>query len=418
MNLTNFGYSTSSLNQTPTQTSSKTPQQQIDDLKAQLSRGGLSQAEADAIANQIRSLGGKVQLGNYGYEGGAQQRATETTAPTPTPNPSPTPTQTTDPSPIQPKNEVGTTAGTQEDVVDATGDIRRKDPASAAEAEMLAEDFNANKTIEYNNPFTMTPFGSSGLMRDANGNLVYSQNLSPEQQGILNAQQGLTTASLNSVSDRLGGFSGDFNPNLTDRSMQDDLIAERQRIEDQLYGRLTRNLERDRGRELESAEQTLYNKGIPFSADPESRYQKELSVIQQRYDDRDANARAQATQLGGDEFLRQFGAQEQLRANQLAEQGGIRSTNLGELGTLQGFGSGLMLPNLPGYQGPGAYNPYSPFDIWSTMQGNLQGWQGVRQGQQAVDQARPTYGGGGGGYAPPATPVDPGPPIVAPPSGL
>lgn len=369
---------------------------QIERLKNQLTNG-VSQEEAEQIRQQILSLGGKVNLTNFGYSTSSLNQAQQPTTNPPAPGEAP-----------------GTTAPTSNDVVAKTDEITRKDPASAVDAEMAAEDFNANKTIAYNNPNTYTPFGSSEVTRDENGNLVYNQKLSDAQQGILDQQQGLTSTATGFVGNRLGGFSSDFNPNLSQRAMQGDLIAERGRIEDELYGRLSKNLERDRGRELEAKEQDLYNKGIPFSDDPESRYQKEIRGIQDRYDSQAQDYRGQAVAQGGDEFLRQFGAQEQLRANQLSEQAGIRGTNLSELGTLQGYGSGLMLPNLPGYQGPGAYNPMSPFETWLGMQGNLQNWQGVKQGQQQVDIAqsaanRPPSGGGGGAPAPS------GPPIVAPP---
>lgn len=132
------------------------------------------------------------------------------------------------------------------------------------------------------------------------------------------------------------------------RGFSDDRL----RIEQAVYDNLTRDLERDRGRELESAQQTLYNKGIPFSSDPESRYQKELSVINKRYDDRDKQARTQATQIGGNEMAQQFGMQEQLIANQFSQGQAAHNQGMSDLNYFTNFGSGLQVPNFAAYQGP------------------------------------------------------------------
>lgn len=353
------------------------PKQKIANLKAKLKSGDLSQEQAEQVRQKIIANGGKVNLTNFGY-GVSSQNAGQ--------------------------------GPTSQDVVNATDDIGRNDPGGAMDAEIKAEDFNANKTITNNNATTSNPFGGSEVTFDANGNPVYTETLSENQGKILEGQENLTQTGLNNANNLMnnGTVGGPFDPTLAQRAMDDDLISERQRIEDEIYGKLSKNLERDRGRELESAEQTLFNKGIPFSADPESRYQKELSVIQDRYDSRDESARSQATMQGGDEFLKQFGAQEQLIANQLAEQTGIHNTNWNNVFNNQGMGSGFIMPNLPGYAGPGGYNPYSPMDIWGAVQGNNQGWEQLKIANAAANKPP-----SGGGAPPPAQPS--GPPIVSQP---
>jgi len=86
-----------------------------------------------------------------------------------------------------------------------------------------------------------------------------------------------------------------------------DFTDERTRIEDALYGNLTRNTDADYSKERGQLEQTLYGRGINLSeADPT--YKAAMSELTRRYDDIKNNARANATVLGGQEFDRYFGA--------------------------------------------------------------------------------------------------------------
>lgn len=153
------------------------------------------------------------------------------------------------------------------------------------------------------------------------GNAGGAQQLAPEVTNLQNA----------------------FDPVLSARQSSGDLNADRGRIEQDIYGRLTRDLEGDYKRSREQNEQTLRNKGIPFSADPNSRYQQELGALDRRFDDARLTARQTATQLGGEEFSRQFGIGETLRQNQLGEQSGVRNQRIGEQTALSAIGQ-------PGYQ--------------------------------------------------------------------
>lgn len=237
-------------------------------------------------------------------------------------------------------------------------------------AEFASADYLADRNIALNNPTQINPFGQQEVTYDANGNPVVTQTLSDAQAGLLQSGQGLSQAGLDMAFGALqgSGLGQAFNPQLADRTTTGDLNADRARIEDEVFGRLTRDLDQQYGNAMQAKEQELYNKGIPFSPDPNSRYQQELNAINRRFDDQRADARAQAVQLGGQEFERSFGIGEQLRANQFAEQAGMNNQNLSQIGALQGFGTGLMLPNFQAFQGYN-YNPATPFQTYGAMQG-------------------------------------------------
>lgn len=174
--------------------------------------------------------------------------------------------------------------------------------------------------------------------------MAVADKLSPSEQGIYTGGTELTNQALDMAGANLGGtkLGTAFDPTLAERTTSGDLLADRQRIEEEVFGRLTRDMDQNFAKDKEQLEQTLAGKGIPFSADPNSRYQQEMRAINDRYDRYKLDARRQATELGGGEFSRSFGIGEQLRANQLSEQQGIRNQQLGEVGTLANTGPGLQ----------------------------------------------------------------------------
>lgn len=142
------------------------------------------------------------------------------------------------------------------------------------------------------------------------------------------------------------GLGTSFTPQLTDRTTTGNLEADRSRIEDAVFGRLTRDLDQNYENRRQQVEQTLRNKGIPFSADPKSRYQQELGALNRQYDDARLTARQTATEMGGQEYQRNFDIGETLRSNQFAEQAGTRNQQLGEVNSLSGMG----LPGVVGFE--------------------------------------------------------------------
>jgi hypothetical protein len=200
-------------------------------------------------------------------------------------------------------------------------------PTTGQSKQTQQEIFAQNPT-QYN-----TPFGSQNVTVDANGNPIVNQSLAAGQQGIADADTRISQAGRNFALSMLQNPQG-----LINRQSSGDLLQDRQRIEEDIYGRLTRDVDSNEQRARQQAEQDLYNKGIEFNPDPNSRYQQELKMVTDRFDRLRQDARSQAIQMGGQEWERSFNIGETTNAN-----------NLNYLGQFSNLGPGLRAPNLPGY---------------------------------------------------------------------
>lgn len=218
--------------------------------------------------------------------------------------------------------------------------------------------FNAEKSVAgdeartnlaLNNPNVTTPMGGSTTTVNPDGTINVNQYLSPEQQKLYEGGTGITSMAQDLAKGRLSGGQfatdfnptltdrpvdvrggpGEFNPNLTTRTATGDLVADRARIEDQVYKNLTRNLGRQYKEERDQIEQTLANRGIPL--DPNSDlYKKTIRDLDERYDQIRENALTQATQIGGEEYGRSVGIGETMRANDYDIQSGTHGTNMND----------------------------------------------------------------------------------------
>lgn len=290
----------------------------------------------------------------------------------------------------QPKQGGGNKPPQQQPILNKKTDL--KTVPGAIEAERQVGDFEAGKGLGYLNPDVSGPFGGRRAVRDEAGNIVgFEDYLSGGGEDIARSDDDLTKYGRD-IAKELGGrynIGAGFNPDLAQRTTTGDLNADRARIEEEVFNRLTKTTEQDRGKDLEAAKQSLYNRGIAYSEDPNSRFQQELGDINRRYDDIKSNARASATQLGGSELERSFGINEQLIANQLSQQQGVRNQQIGELSGFANFGQGLRVPNMGPVQGYN-YNLPSPTDIYF-------GQQQLRNQNRELDLATRRLGGGGGG---------------------
>lgn len=402
------GASASTFTQQASNQTSGSDAERIKLLKAKLASGGLSQADYDAAINEIRSLGGAVNPANF-----PQPSAPSAPAPPPAPpstsTPStPNPPQATSPStqtPYTPPPNTTVETPSKEDVVDATADIKVKKPETGVEANIANEDFEANKNITYQNPTFSNPFGTQQVRFNDDGTIGVFQTLSPEQQAILDRDQQISTMGRDRAISMLSSdyFSNPFNPNVAQRASNEDLLAMRSRIEEDVFNRLNQNTDRDRQRAIEAKERELYNRGIPLDV-RNPQYQREIEAINQAFNTISQQNRQQATIMGGDEFTRQFGVQEQLIANQYNQAYGMRNQALGELGAFSQLGTGLTLPQFQQYVGPN-YQLQDPTDIFGQFKDIQQANTALNIEQQAVNQAG--GGGGGGGYAPPPAPPNP-----------
>lgn len=135
--------------------------------------------------------------------------------------------------------------------------------------------------------------GISQDIRKNVGNTI-ANNAPPGVSEVVSAGTDLSKTALGLANDQLKDWSAYETP---------DLEAERSRIQDEVYGRLTKNFDRDYTNEKAQLEQTLYNRGIPIDPnDPQ--YQRFMQGLDEKYTNAKENASARATELGGEELSR------------------------------------------------------------------------------------------------------------------
>lgn len=249
-----------------------------------------------------------------------------------------------------------------------------------------------------NNPNQANYFGSQTYTIDPKtGQPTITQNMSDAQKQIAQGGEGITNQSYQAALKQLQGgqFGQTFNPNLTARTGTGDLIADRQRIEGDVYSSLTRGLDDQYSKDKNATLQGLANRGI---APGNRAYQEALKQLDQRYDDQRLSAKTQATQLGGQEYERSFGIGETTRANDLATQQGIRNQQFGEVGALSQMGPGLYQQNFQGF---------TPTQLQGLdVAGTKLGYMAANTNQQQADQnyqlalKRMAAGGGGSAFVP------------------
>ena len=220
--------------------------------------------------------------------------------------------------------------------------FNKTDNPKELRGEAAVQDLQAGKQIQYANADQYNPFGSQTVrFNPVTGAYETRSALSEGQEQIKSQGESLTQQGQQLAGQNLAGY----NP------FQFQSGAERDRIENEVFGRLNRDTEMMRQRERQSKEQELYNKGIPYSDDPNSRYQKELGDINRRFDDVTAQNRQSATMFGGQELQRSYGMDL-----------GVHQQGMQDTTALQGMGTGLMLPQFQGFQGAN-YNLSNPTDI-------------------------------------------------------
>lgn len=254
----------------------------------------------------------------------------------------------------------------------------------ALKREQTVQDVQAGKQLGYFNPNVQTAFGSVTTDIDpTTGEVSRVESLTPEQQAILQAGQGITQTGQ--------GIAQNYLQNYQPFQFGAGGDEARQRIEDQVYQRLTRDFSTDKERQRQATLQELSNRGIPLvPGDPT--YDRFMSDFERQWRDKEEQARGQAVQMGGQEMQRSFGM-----GLQEYQQG------LSDITQFQGMGTGLIAPNLPGYQAPG-YQLTNPTEIALAIEQLKQGNRGLNIEQQRANLAGRTSGG----YTPPApAPVDP-----------
>lgn len=259
-----------------------------------------------------------------------------------------------------------------------------KDPEvkQAVKEDIAVADIEAKKGIQYANVNQEGPFGSRTYEQDAQGNIIQKDVLDPEQQAIVDADTQLSQMGRDIAQQQIGNFAQQFNPQLAQRTSQGDMLADRARIEDEVFARLTRDFDDQENRERQRLEQRLYETGnVPGTPN----YEREMQAFNSRFDRARQEARQNAVSMGGEEWARGFNINEALIGNQLNQAGQIRNQQLGELSTFANFGPGARLPNFQGFQGV-QYDLNSPSEINSAF-------TQLDQNQQALNLKRAGAGG-------------------------
>ena len=152
---------------------------------------------------------------------------------------------------------------------------------------------------------------------------VLSRELPAQQQDVLTSGTELSQTALDLANNQLKDYSVYDTP---------DLEAERSRIEDQVYGRLSKDFSKDYADEKQQLEQTLYNRGI--NLDPnDPQYQRFMKSLDDKYANAKENARARATELGGQEYTRSNDISLAARDRQMSDLDQLGKTGYGMQGT-------------------------------------------------------------------------------------
>jgi hypothetical protein len=273
-------------------------------------------------------------------------------------------------------------------VEDIRGEGQRKGVSNALVNQGILSDINVMEQYGKEGPFG----GSQTVKKDENGNVIVSTELGDAAKGIAAADDRISGAGRGIAEGILGSkgadFSAGFNPNLTARTSTGDINKDRARIEDEVFSRYTKDLDQNYERDKQKLEAELLSRGVPMT--PEStQYQRAMEELNKRYDNQRIDARQRAVEKGGEEFSRSFGIGEALRGNELNEQSGIRSQQIGEVGAFAGMGPGVRQDQFS------QYNPFQaqlpdPTAVQAAKQGIKQGDRGLDINQQQVDNAAKT----------------------------
>lgn len=164
------------------------------------------------------------------------------------------------------------------------------DPAKATIAISGAEELDSTRTFNMQNPGEQTDaLGNKKIItRDPVTGMVTTK---VESGALANEAKGILGGALENL-----GVKGTLNLSSAPSILETgDVRSEAQKVGDANYAYLTRNVERDKRREIEAAKQELANRGIPIDyGNPDSMWNKAIGAINQRYDDLDLTASQQA----------------------------------------------------------------------------------------------------------------------------
>lgn len=208
--------------------------------------------------------------------------------------------------------------------------LKASDQFAADDIRNQQQATNADTTDIYGN--------TSGVTYDAEGKPHFTSTLGASQQQILNQGQANAQAGQTAAGNLLGGYN-EFSFGGDDGT--------RQRVEDALYARLTKNVDRDYANELDAMEQRMYNRGIPL--DPSNpAYKREMDALNEKYTGIKENAANNAVAQGSAEYQAEYGRQL-----------GQHQQGISDISSLQSQGIGLQAPQTGTFQA-GTWDTQTP----------------------------------------------------------
>ena len=286
-------------------------------------------------------------------------------------------------------------------------------PGGAIQTQIDLNKQLADLQAQLNRVDETNPFGSSKFVQRPDGSWERITDLSPEEQaklqqnaafqgqlgGMLQGQLGQVGQSLQQPFSLSGAPAA---------PSQGDLAGERSRIEEELYGRFSKDFDQRQPQEMDQLEQNLANRGIPRGS---AQYNQAVQDFNQKWRDTREQARTQAVAQGGAEHSRLYGIGADARQRGIQEQLLQRGQPLQELGQLAQFREGVNNPN---------FSPITNIDPGTVdVAGIGLGYNQLAQNQAQFDksfkQANKQFnkqhalqqaqlaragGGGGGGYDP------------------
>lgn len=199
-------------------------------------------------------------------------------------------------------------------------------------------------------------FGSSTTTVDPNtGQATVRQGATGLNSQLLDMGQRLGNFGLGLAGNQLRSFEG-MQPfstgNIDPRfGIPTASNADRSRIEDELYGKYTQDLDQNYQQTLEDKKQELADRGITVGSPA---YTAEMDRVDKGYQRQKTEARSQAVAGAGQEMSSQFGMGLQSRQQAVGEMVQDYSMPLSLATSLQGMGYGYQNPTLPGYTGANA----------------------------------------------------------------
>jgi hypothetical protein len=206
--------------------------------------------------------------------------------------------------------------------------------------------YNVEQQLATNRVNEVNPYGSSSYTRDpVTGAMTRSSSLSAPQQQMLDQQQQRDLALGNASNTALSQFGqqGAFSyGGLPQVAGQEDLLAERRRVEDQLYSDFEKRQAPIFEQEKQALSQSLADRGIPLTS---ARAQTELQQLADRQEQTRSGIRTQATQLGQSEYSNNFNTSLANRQQGVSEYDKSYYAPLTTMGSLQGLQAGITNPD-------------------------------------------------------------------------